>query len=89
MKHKEPETIKIECIIIKIGKKEITLTVEEAKSLRKELENLLGREYSSSNWYPYYPVNWPPHIYCGNETTSGLITTTGSETHILNGVDLT
>ena len=69
--------IKIESLKINIGKKEIELSVEEAKKLKKALEDIFGKEIVHEHhhdwWYrPYYPVQpyyWGT-IACGG--TSNL-----------------
>ncbi len=47
--------IKIEKIIVKVGNKELSLTVDEAHSLHNELSSLLGK----NNYYPAYPIMYP------------------------------
>lgn len=67
--------IQITKITVKIGKKEVELTVEQAKELRAELKRLLGSDetiYIPALPEPYHPpynpyVN-PPYIITWCET---------------------
>lgn len=75
----------IKGINLQIGKKEIQLSVEEAKELKKALEELFGEkivkeEHHHYNGYTYYPYwRWPtPYIYCGTsqlkyDNNSGVV----------------
>lgn len=66
--------IKIDSLKISIGKKEVELSVEEAKKLKKALEDIFGKEVVHEHhhdwWYrPYistvpYPYSWGT-VYCG------------------------
>ena len=47
--------IKVEQIVIKIGEKEILLNVDEAKELRKVLDDLFGDKVTTIINYPQYP----------------------------------
>jgi hypothetical protein len=52
-------------IVIQMGDKEATLTVEQAKELRDALNELLGervveRVIEKQSYYPYYPQ---PYVY--------------------------
>lgn len=74
--------IKVTKIVLKIGEKELTLTLEEAKSLLSILQDALGGKPFNPYWYfqspiyylPYWTVttNTPPTnsgditIYCQN-----------------------
>lgn len=80
--------ILIKELTIKLGKKEISLTVDEAKKLKKSLEDLFGKEVIKEvvhehhyDWYyrylsspsPY--VSNPPYtVWCGSDATSGTAT---------------
>lgn len=50
--------VKIESIKIKIGKKEMTLSIDEAKQLKSELDSVLGA---------YIPYVSNPYIYTNPE----------------------
>ena len=78
--------VEIKGLLLKIGKKEITLTVEEAKKLHETLQEMFKtkviketiREEHHYHDYPYYPIwYWiPPAIptypitYCDNTQVS-------------------
>lgn len=64
------EKIEITSIQLKIGKKEISLTPEEAKLLAYKLNELLGQGNTDKIWsFPYNPIiTYPQWSY---ETTSG------------------
>lgn len=56
-------------VVIQMGDKEATLTVEQAKELRDALNALLGekvveRVVERDRWYPYNPYNpYNPYVY--------------------------
>ena len=76
--------VAIQTIKIRIGKKEIELPIEDAKALKKVLEDLFGKEvitvdhhhYHNDGWYwpkPYWGVN-TPYIYRGTSQLEGADT---------------
>lgn len=65
-------------IIVQMGDKETTLTVEQARELQAALNELLGEtviEKHYPQWIYSQPAIYPPYI------TYGTITTTGSTQH--------
>jgi hypothetical protein len=66
--------IKLESINLKIGDKEIELSIEEAKNLYNELDKLFTNKtiYTPLPYYPEKDWTQPP-----------VITYTGSHTHLM------
>jgi len=60
---------------IKIGKKEITLTEDEARELREKLNNFAN---SKIHWYPYEPIRTSPWWVYDGDVPKVTITSTGS-----------
>jgi hypothetical protein len=67
--------VEVKNIVIKIGEKEIVLNLEEAKELRKVLDDLLGANITIEKYAPYWPYyqNWDITPYVGPEWQSGTI----------------
>jgi hypothetical protein len=65
----EVKTVKIESVKIKIGKNELELSIEEARQLKKELDEVLGKEIVTKEYVPYYPY-W--YVYPQPYTTYTL-----------------
>jgi hypothetical protein len=82
-----PAEIKIDKVVLKIGKKELELSLEEAKELMGILDAAFGREKVGYSFFPTTPWRWQPVTYprwtvyseSGNYT-SGTITTTDNTT---------
>jgi len=80
--------IKVESLKISIGKKEIELNIEDAKKLKKALEDIFGKEviheHHNSWWYTHYrPVTTPTPSYpywWGTMTCGNFVDTTGNST---------
>ena len=66
--------VEVKNIVIKIGEKEIVLNLEEAKELRKVLDDLLGVKFIE-HYTPYFPYyqNWNITPYIGPQWPSGTI----------------
>ena len=64
----------IKSVTIKVGKKDIVLSMKEVKELRKELNSLIEKEYITtptlSPVYPYTYIPWTNPITYGPTTTS-------------------
>jgi len=78
---------KIASLKLKLGKREVTLSLEEAKSLKESLDELFGkeviREYHNGWWYWQQPLTYTlksTEPYCATTTTwattSGYMDTT-------------
>lgn len=60
------DKVEIKKITLKLGKREVTLSIEEAKNLKEALEELFGKSIVSEEHhhhhhdhsYPYYPYRW-------------------------------
>uniref|UniRef100_A0A6M3L7H4 Uncharacterized protein n=1 Tax=viral metagenome TaxID=1070528 RepID=A0A6M3L7H4_9ZZZZ len=74
------ESVEITKIKLNLGGKEIELTVEQARNLKKSLDDLFGKEIvreiyrnSSPYWY-YYPVypTYPQITYTYTSNTCGV-----------------
>ena len=50
--------VKVEQIVIKIGEREVVLNIEEAKELKKVLDDLFNTTIVTYPVYPYYYGNW-------------------------------
>ena len=50
--------IKVESLKISIGKKELNLTVEEAKKLKTALEDLFGKDVIHEHHHDWYYKYW-------------------------------
>lgn len=83
-------------LVIKIGKKDITLSIEEARKLKTALEDLFGKEVIKEvkhehhyDWYykPYWGNDWGTNkFYC----TSGIGgTNTNATSGYISQVDAT
>lgn len=73
--------VEIKSIKLNLGGREIELSIEEARKLKKALEDIFGREIIrviEDRWHfypqltePYTPKKWPYDIWCdsskGNE----------------------
>lgn len=85
--------IKVESLKISIGKKEIELNIEDAKKLKKALEDIFGKdvvhEYHDCWYYrPYRPYQpyWGT-IWCGGTSTIATLNTKESNlTDISNSI---
>lgn len=55
----------IKAVRLKLGRKEVELTVEEAKKLKEALDNLFGRRVIEYVPYDPYPWYWRPLWYSG------------------------
>jgi hypothetical protein len=84
--------IKVESLKISIGKKEIELNIDDAKKLKKALEDIFGKEvvheYHYDWWYrPYQPYT----PYWGTITCGNLVDITGgnSTATVANAMNLT
>lgn len=64
--------IKITGINVKVKGKELTLTVDEARELKKELDALLGVKVYQP-WQPYVVHNYPTSPYRFGEITCGSL----------------
>jgi hypothetical protein len=66
--------VEVKNIVIKIGEKEILLNLEEAKELKKVLDDLLGVKLIEY-YIPYfrYYQNWNITPYIGPQWSSGTI----------------
>jgi uracil-DNA glycosylase len=86
---KKAKEIKVKKIIIAIGDKELSLSLEDAKALKKALGDIL-RESDTTVWvYPSYSPSWTytstpkdpipqyPIITCTTSNTTGIITLPG------------
>lgn len=78
------DKVEIKTVNIQIGKKQLTLTVEEAKKLKEVLVELFGKEVIKEvkeiHHHDYYPYRWywgwqpatpqplTPIYYCSNGT---------------------
>lgn len=83
--------IKVESLKISIGKKEIELNIEDAKKLKKALEDIFGKEVvheHHDHWY--YRYNYPYNSYWGTITCGNLVDMTGgnSTATVANAVNL-
>lgn len=73
--------VKIDKIILKLGKREIALGMEEARDLFNALEKLFGSKVihvQHDNWYWRYP--YPAVTWCGgtSNTSEVLCSTSGN-----------
>lgn len=73
-------------VVIQMGNKEATLTVEQARELREALNALLGekvveRVVERDRWYPYTPYVYPQKIYCGDVVFGTVSGTTANDTY--------
>jgi hypothetical protein len=64
----KPKEISVGPMILKIGGKDISLTVDEAKRLKAVLEGVFGKEVREvikyvDRPYPYKPQVWPYYDY--------------------------
>ena len=57
-KMKEPKEIKVETIIIKLDKRKLKLTLEEAKKLKSILEELYWYHWHKPTWVTLGNVTW-------------------------------
>ena len=73
---KESEEVKINNIVLNVGKKEIVLSVDQAKKLKGLLEDLFGKEVIKEvkhehhyDWY-YKPWHYKygNQVYCSSKT---------------------
>jgi hypothetical protein len=80
--------VEIKTVNIKVGKKELSLTVEECKKLKSLLDELFGKEIVKEvteihhtypyRWYwdympaPAFPMPLTPIYYCQNNGTANL-----------------
>jgi hypothetical protein len=78
------DKVEIKTVNIQVGKKQLNLTVEEAKKLKGVLEELFGKEVVKEvkeiHHHDYYPYRWwwytpqwespntTPVFYCSNGT---------------------
>ena len=67
--------VEVSKIVIKIGEKEATLTLEEVKALRDVLDNLLGdkQEIKYIPWIVYPQTNTYPQWSVTTTTSDGKI----------------
>ena len=72
--------IKIESINFSIGKRELTLTLEEARKLKEALDTLFGKEqvhhWHYDWWYKYNQRQTPNPLYpvtCCPDNTLGIV----------------
>ncbi len=76
-------------IVVQMGDKEATLTVEQARELQAALNALLGekvveRVIEKHDWYPYVYTNpyvYPQKIYCGDGVYGTLTVTDANGTY--------
>lgn len=85
-------SIEVEKIVLKIGRKTIELSVEEAIELREVLGDVVGKTRTEKEYIPYYPPYVTPgplpYRYWtttggalgGNSTTPTLSLTSGGAT---------
>lgn len=66
------EEIRIESLKLKIGKAEFDVTIQEAKDLKKALDELLGRDVHvvKEHHHHSYPTNWWNRPYLTYYSTS-------------------
>lgn len=57
-KNEEPKKIEILKVVLKIGKEELSLTIDEAKRLKAELNKIFAD--SKTEYIPMYPRSWNP-----------------------------
>ena len=77
------DKVEIKTVNIQVGKKQLSLTVEEAKKLKEVLGELFGKEIvkevNEIHHYDHYPYRWywdyqpttpitSPIFYCSNGT---------------------
>ena len=79
---KEVSRFVVSRIVLKIKDKEISLTPEEAKDLKKVLSDILGED--KVTYVPTYPYRWYPYTtpYWTITTTGGTGDTTWSGTTV-------
>jgi len=70
---KMEKSVEIKELKLKLGKKEVTLTIEEARRLKKALEEVFGKEiireeHIHHDHYPYHWYWYKPY-WVGNELT--------------------
>ena len=72
-------------IKIKMGRREVEITMNEAKKLFEDLNQLFGTKevvvYRDNNWYWHHPTPYySPNIYCSTASgsTSDTLTLYGS-----------
>jgi len=73
------DKVEVKEIVLKLGKKEITLTVDECKKLNLLLQDLFGKEVIVQEFHNYHPHTWyySPSLpvftnpfYCGDTYTT-------------------
>ena len=83
----EGKQIAVKKIVLQIGKKEIDLSVDEAKELRRVLDELLSNQqtvYPLWYWYPHITYgHW--QVTCGNTGTLMVSSSSGTYSHELSG----
>lgn len=71
------EQVRLEKLVITIGKKSIELTLEEARAVKKVLDDLLEKQTEKTVWitypytYPYYPYTYTYPTYTNSVGGSG------------------
>ena len=61
--------VEIKKMVIKMGKKDVDLSIDEAKKLHEALDTLFGKKEVYS--YPYWDWRWDRDVvYCNNSTST-------------------